>query len=117
MRSGWWLNVSQIDAPRPPSLTAPSIWYAAVAAPHRNPAGNAGIAVSDAAAPARSLTTGTLSGAVRQRHALCVKGPAGAAGQRPELLHHDRAVVQAPRSEDPAVDHQDRRHPALRPRH
>src|ERR687897_3036816 len=29
-----WLNWSQIDSPRPPSWTAPSIWYAAVAAPH-----------------------------------------------------------------------------------
>src|SRR5688500_16519141 len=28
-----WLNWSQIDCPRPPPRTTPSIWYAAVAAP------------------------------------------------------------------------------------
>ncbi|CAM5510021.1 hypothetical protein SCALM49S_06866 [Streptomyces californicus] len=33
------LNVSQIDGVRPPSAAPPSIWYAAVAVPHRNPVG------------------------------------------------------------------------------
>src|SRR5262245_14528753 len=33
------LKVSQIDAVRPPSAAAPSIWYAAVAAPQTKPAG------------------------------------------------------------------------------
>src|SRR6202042_1814593 len=37
---GVWLNVSQIDGPFPSASGAPSIWYAAVAAPHRNPSGN-----------------------------------------------------------------------------
>ena len=32
-------EVSQIDGPRPSSSTAPSIWYAAVAAPQRKPWG------------------------------------------------------------------------------
>src|SRR5436305_10312651 len=32
-----------MDGPRPSSVAAPSIWYAAVATPQRNPAGNAGI--------------------------------------------------------------------------
>jgi hypothetical protein len=32
-------NVSQMDIPRPPSWTAPSTWYEAVAEPHRNPFG------------------------------------------------------------------------------
>src|SRR5680860_694559 len=36
---GVWLKTSQMDAPRPSARTAPSIWYAAVAAPHRNGAG------------------------------------------------------------------------------
>src|ERR1700729_2439026 len=39
-RWGVWLNVSQIDGPLPSASGAPSIWYAAVAAPHRNPSGN-----------------------------------------------------------------------------
>ena len=34
-------KVSQMEAVRPSSVAAPSIWYAAVAAPHRNPAGKA----------------------------------------------------------------------------
>src|SRR5688572_12089889 len=34
------LNVSQIEGDRPPSVTAPSIWYDAVAAPHRKSGGN-----------------------------------------------------------------------------
>ncbi|GAA3335579.1 hypothetical protein GCM10020358_04410 [Amorphoplanes nipponensis] len=29
-----------MDGPRPPSFTAPSIWYAAVAAPQTKPSGN-----------------------------------------------------------------------------
>src|SRR6059036_4054763 len=33
-------NVSQIDGVRPSSATAPSIWYADVATPQRNPAGS-----------------------------------------------------------------------------
>jgi hypothetical protein len=37
---GVWLNVSQTDRPRPSSATAPSIWYAAVAAPQVKPSGN-----------------------------------------------------------------------------
>src|SRR5438552_11793634 len=34
-------NASQTPAPRPSSRAAPSIWYAAAAAPHTNPLGNA----------------------------------------------------------------------------
>src|SRR5436305_6281676 len=37
---GVWQNVSQIDGPRPPARTAPSIWYEEVETPNRNPAGN-----------------------------------------------------------------------------
>src|SRR3712207_1048498 len=37
---GVWEKVSQIEGPRPSSSTAPSIWYEAVAVPHRNPSGN-----------------------------------------------------------------------------
>src|SRR5947208_2525547 len=37
---GVWLKRSQIDGPRPSSLTAPSIWYEAVAVPHRKSGGN-----------------------------------------------------------------------------
>src|ERR1044071_1356354 len=37
-------------SPRPPSRTAPSIWYAAVAAPHRNPAGKSLTATHDTVA-------------------------------------------------------------------
>src|SRR6478752_5048753 len=33
---------SRMDRPLPPSSKAPSIWFAAVAPPHRNPGGNAG---------------------------------------------------------------------------
>src|SRR4029453_3491388 len=33
-------NVSQIDGPLPSASCAPSIWYAAVAVPHRKPSGN-----------------------------------------------------------------------------
>jgi hypothetical protein len=36
---GVWLKVSQIDGVRPSSRTAPSIWYADVAAPHRKAGG------------------------------------------------------------------------------
>ena len=36
---GVWLKVSQIEGVRPSSAAAPSIWYAAVAAPQRNPGG------------------------------------------------------------------------------
>ena len=38
VRPGVWLKVSQIDGVRPSSVAAPSIWYAAVAAPHRKSA-------------------------------------------------------------------------------
>ena len=38
--SGLVSNVSQIEGPRPPRSTPPSIWYAAVAAPHRKGAAN-----------------------------------------------------------------------------
>ena len=31
------LNVSQTEGPRPSASVAPSIWYAAVAAPHLKP--------------------------------------------------------------------------------
>src|SRR3712207_3714105 len=37
---GVWEKVSQMEGPRPSSSTAPSIWYEAVAAPHKNPSGN-----------------------------------------------------------------------------
>src|SRR3712207_2016073 len=37
---GVWEKVSQMEGPRPSSFTAPSIWYEAVAVPHRNPSGN-----------------------------------------------------------------------------
>src|SRR3984885_9997633 len=37
---GVWLNVSQTEGPRPSVVAAPSIWYAAVAAPQTKPAGN-----------------------------------------------------------------------------
>src|SRR3954447_23664641 len=40
-RPGVCAKVSQIDGVRPSSATAPSIWYAAVAAPHRKPGGKA----------------------------------------------------------------------------
>ncbi|CAM5603028.1 hypothetical protein STENM223S_02357 [Streptomyces tendae] len=36
---GVWLKVSQIEGVRPSSRTAPSIWYAEVAAPHRKAGG------------------------------------------------------------------------------
>lgn len=36
---GVWLNVSQIEGVRPSSRTAPSIWYAEVAAPQRKAGG------------------------------------------------------------------------------
>src|SRR6266516_2425375 len=39
MRPGSWLNVSQIEGPRPSSSTAPSIWKEAVAAPQTKPSG------------------------------------------------------------------------------
>src|SRR5690242_8175353 len=39
IRPGSWLKVSQIDAPRPSSATAPSIWYAVAPTPQRNPGG------------------------------------------------------------------------------
>src|SRR5450756_1058524 len=45
-RPGVWLKVSQMDGPRPSSVTAPSIWYDAVAAPHRKSWGNARIGPS-----------------------------------------------------------------------
>ena len=35
VRPGVWLKVSQMEGPRPSSWAAPSIWYAAVAAPSR----------------------------------------------------------------------------------
>src|SRR5689334_8815319 len=35
-------KVSQIEAPRPSSATAPSIWYDAVDTPHRKSVGNTG---------------------------------------------------------------------------
>ena len=38
---GVWENVSQIEGDRPSSEAAPSIWYAAVAAPQRKPGGKA----------------------------------------------------------------------------
>ena len=38
--SGVWLKVSQIDGPRPPSCTAPSIWYDAMATPSSKPGGS-----------------------------------------------------------------------------
>src|SRR3954470_13917729 len=40
MAPGTRQKVSQIESPRPSSCAAPSIWYAAVAAPKRNPGGN-----------------------------------------------------------------------------
>src|SRR5918998_1417762 len=40
---GVWENVSQMEGPRPSSSTAPSIWYEAVAVPHKNPSGNRAI--------------------------------------------------------------------------
>src|SRR5207248_151869 len=40
MLPGVCANVSQMDGPRPSSWTAPSIWYAEVAVPHRKPSGN-----------------------------------------------------------------------------
>src|SRR3712207_9204181 len=33
-------KVSQMEGPRPSSSTAPSIWYEAVAVPHKKPSGN-----------------------------------------------------------------------------
>ena len=45
---GVWENVSQIEGDRPSSEAAPSIWYAAVAAPQRKPGGKA--TASEAAA-------------------------------------------------------------------
>src|SRR4028119_565526 len=36
---GVWEKVSQIEGPLPPSFAAPSIWYEAVAAPHKKPSG------------------------------------------------------------------------------
>jgi hypothetical protein len=47
---GVWLKVSQIDGPRPSSETAPSIWYAEVALPHRNFGGNLTAAPSSSVA-------------------------------------------------------------------
>ncbi len=37
-------KVSQIDGVRPSSATAPSIWYDAVAAPHKKPVGKVTVA-------------------------------------------------------------------------
>src|SRR5215212_7107204 len=51
-----WLNWSQIDGPRPPSWTAPSIWYAAVAAPHTQSSGKI---TPVAAMPGVSQTNGS----------------------------------------------------------
>src|SRR5690606_18315906 len=41
VRPGVWLKVSQMDGVRPSSRTAPSIWYAEVAAPQRKTEGKA----------------------------------------------------------------------------
>src|SRR5215207_8428399 len=57
-----WLNWSQIDCPRPPSRTPPSIWYAAVAAPQTQPSGKIA-AVDDIAGVSQRLMP---SGADRQ---------------------------------------------------
>ncbi len=42
MRPGSAQNVSHTLRPRPSSWAAPSIWYDAVLAPNRNPAGSRG---------------------------------------------------------------------------
>ncbi len=51
---GVWLNVSQMDGVRPSSWIAPSIWYEAVATPHRKSGGN----VSRPASPATQVDLG-----------------------------------------------------------
>src|SRR3712207_9582337 len=55
-------KVSQMEGPRPSSSTAPSIWYEAVAVPHKKPSGNRTIfsSLSDA------LTDGAGSFALRR---------------------------------------------------
>src|SRR2546423_13729661 len=42
---GVWLKVSQIEGPRPSSLTAPSIWYDAVATPQTKSSGKVDCAI------------------------------------------------------------------------
>ena len=56
MRPGSAQNVSHTLGPRPPSWAAPSIWYDAVLAPNRNPAGRRGERGGCPAATRRSLS-------------------------------------------------------------
>src|SRR5450631_1953568 len=53
-RPGVWLKVSQIDRPRPPTSTAPSIWYAAVATPSSKPRGSS-IPPTGSGVPTKSI--------------------------------------------------------------
>src|SRR5690242_20740963 len=85
-----------MDCPRPPSVTAPSIWYAAVDAPHWKSAGNA-IAPPNVKV-ARTLLTRPRPGKPAEwRSGLCATGPDRPQGI-PNLSRHDelrRPVVAA----------------------
>ena len=53
---GLAVKVSQMLGPLPSLLTAPSIWYAAVLVPNRNPGGNRGMPSAVCPPQAQSVT-------------------------------------------------------------
>src|SRR5215218_3541266 len=65
MLPGVWENVSQMLGPRPPSVTAPSIWYAAVAVPQTKSDGKPSISLLSS-----RLSTHPFSAGVAQANVL-----------------------------------------------
>src|ERR1700761_5273643 len=61
MRSGLSQSVSHTDRPRPSAVAAPSIWYAEVDTPHKNPEANADVRRSLTGSPDRSVECETSS--------------------------------------------------------
>src|SRR5438067_463587 len=100
MLSASALKVSQMEVPRPPSSTAPSIWYDEVDAPQRKSDGKSG--------------NGCPVGGGRQARA-------HRPGQRRERLdaHHERVTtpLAGPDAQDPAVHDEGGGDPALWPGH
>src|SRR5215212_10788137 len=85
-----WLKASQIDSPRPPSRTAPSIWYAAVAAPHTQFSGKTA-AVDDITEVSQS----DVAAEADQRAIVRAKGPATQLDRQALLLPHECCQLAA----------------------
>src|SRR5262245_36427212 len=97
---GVWLYVSQIDGERPSSATAPSIWYAAVAVPQRNPSGNA----------RRSAVAGAVAGSTTvDVCAGCIVASAARSVMRERYARWRPAATSAPPAATPSACLADRR--------